>query len=412
MDAITRRRFLIASGVTGAGALAAGSAAVTWSQLHDRAASDALPVGAKILVIVTLYGGNDGLNTVIPYADPAYHAARPELAYAPNEVLPLDSALGLNPGMTGMARLWHNKQLAIVRGVDYPNPDFSHFRSMDIWQTASPAEPVNTGWIGRWLDATGDDPIRAVNIGSVLPPLAVGTKCTAAALPLGNTRALPAVLGDAITGLSHADPKDTPADGMVTRSYQGERTVAATFGKVLDPNAATPGTDTPSAAGSGGGSNSLKEQLDVVARCIKAGVPTTVYSVDLGGFDTHADEKVAQQGQLATLDAALTTFLTEMAADSRGRSVVTLVYSEFGRRVAANASQGTDHGSAGPVFLAGVPVRGGFYGEQPSLTDLDNGNLKSSVDFRTIYSEVLHRVLGADPTPVVGPTAPALGMLS
>ncbi|WP_373280808.1 DUF1501 domain-containing protein, partial [Mycobacterium celatum] len=134
-----------------------------------------------VLVIVTLYGGNDGINTVIPHADNAYHDARPELAYAPGDVLHLDQQLGLNPALKGMAQLWNQRKLAIVRGVSYPRPDHSHFRSMDIWQTASPAEPVSTGWIGRWLDA-GDDPLRAVNIGSVLPPLAVGEKCTAAAL--------------------------------------------------------------------------------------------------------------------------------------------------------------------------------------------------------------------------------------
>ncbi|MEO8889893.1 MAG: DUF1501 domain-containing protein [Jatrophihabitantaceae bacterium] len=412
MDTMTRRTFLIASGATGATALAAGSAAVTWSQLRSRAQSDPLPANAKVLVIITLYGGNDGLNTVIPYADPAYHSARPELAYSPSEVLHLDDSLGLNPGMKGLAGLWQNKQLGIIRGVDYPNPDFSHFRSMDIWQTASPDEPVNTGWVGRWLDATGDDPIRAVNVGSVLPPLAVGAKCTAAALPLGKSRPLPADLATAFTGLGRTDRADTPVDGMLTSSYRAERTVASTFGKLLDPNSADPGTDSESPAGSGGGASGLKQQLDVVSRCVKAGVPTTVYSVDLGGFDTHADEKGTQQAQLGILDAALTGFLDDMNADPRGRGVVVLVYSEFGRRVAANASQGTDHGSAGPVFVAGAPVRGGFYGEQPSLTDLVDGNLKSNVDFRTIYGELLHRVLGADPTRVLGTSRPELGFLA
>lgn len=412
MDGMTRRSFLIASGVTGGAALAAGSGLVTWKQLSHRASATPLPSGAKILVLVTLYGGNDGLNTVIPYADPAYHSARPELAYSATEVLHLDSELGLNPAMTGMAKLWRNKQLAIVRGVDYPNPDFSHFRSMDIWQSASPTAPVNTGWIGRWLDATGDDPIRAVNIGSVLPPLAVGAKCTAAALPLGKARPLPADLATAFAGLGHSDPTDTTADGMVTASYRAERTVASTFATILGPTAVTPGVDTESAAGSAGGSSSLKAQLDMVARCVKAGVPTTVYSVDLGGFDTHADEKGTQQTQLGVMDAAISGFLTDMASDPRGRGVVLMAYTEFGRRVVANASQGTDHGSAGPVFLAGTPVKGGYYGEQPSLTDLKNGNLKSNVDFRTIYGEVLHRVLGADPTQIIGPTPPELGILT
>ena len=162
--------------------------AVNWHDLLRAAQDRPLPADAGVLVIVTLYGGNDGINTLIPYADNAYHDARPELAYAPGDVLHLDEQLGLNPAMNGLAQLWNQRQLAIVRGVGYPQPDHSHFRSMDIWQTASPAEPVSTGWIGRWLDATGDDPLRAVNIGPVLPPLAVGEKYTAAALSTGRRR--------------------------------------------------------------------------------------------------------------------------------------------------------------------------------------------------------------------------------
>ena len=141
-----------------------------------------MPDGSGILVIVTLYGGNDGINTVIPYTDNAYHDARPDLAYAPDEVLPLDGQFGLNPALAGLAGLWGTRRLAIVRGVGYPNPDRSHFRSMDIWQTASPKDPVPTGWIGRWLDAGGDDPLRAINVGAVLPLLAVGEKQIASAL--------------------------------------------------------------------------------------------------------------------------------------------------------------------------------------------------------------------------------------
>ena len=412
MDTLTRRRFLIASGVTGGAALVAGSAAVTWEQLHSRAVSDPLPAGSTVLVVVTLYGGNDGLNTVIPYADSAYHAARPELAYAPSEVLHLDSSLGLNPAMKGLAALWAQKHLAVVRGVGYPKPDHSHFRSMDIWQTASPDEPVPTGWIGRWLDATGDDPVRAVNIGSVLPPLAVGAKTTAAALPLGSAQPLAAPLASAVTALGKPDPTDGSAAAQVCSSYRAERTVTATLGRALDPSGSEPNQDQPSAAGSAGGQSSLKQQLDVVARCVKAGVPTRVYAVSLGGFDTHADEKGTQQAQLGVLDYALSGFLTDMAGDPRGRGVVALVYSEFGRRVQANASQGTDHGTAGPVFVAGQPVHGGFYGNEPSLTDLDDGDLKASTDFRMVYGELLARVLGVDPARVLGTDRPRLGFLA
>src|SRR6478609_3269378 len=182
---------------------------ISWRTLADRAAADPLTVGTKILVIVTLYGGNDGLNTVIPYQDSAYHDARASFGDTMDEVLRLDDTLGLNPAMKGTAGLWSAGQLAVVRGVGYPQPDRSHFRSMDIWQTASPAAPVNTGWIGRWLDSTGDDPVRAVNIGSVLPPLAVGANSAAAALPLGHETRLPADLETALRGLGTPDPSDS-----------------------------------------------------------------------------------------------------------------------------------------------------------------------------------------------------------
>lgn len=403
MNTLTRRRFLQCSGVVGGAALLAGSAAVTREELMGHAAARPLASGAKVLVVLTLYGGNDGLNTVIPYADAAYHDARPELAYTPQEVIHLDDRLGLNPALKGLASQWRAGRLAIVNGVDYPNPDYSHFRSMDIWQTASPGEPVATGWIGRWLDATGDDPVRAVNIGSVLPPLAVGSRCTAAALSPGGNQPLPRDFAAAVTALAGSDPADSPQDAMVCECYRAERTVATTFAGVKSGVKSGAGTDAAS----------LAAQLTEVGQCVKAGVPTRVYSVQLGGFDTHADEKGTQQALLGTLDSALSSFLDSMAADPRGRGVVVLAYSEFGRRVAANASQGTDHGSAGPVFVAGVPVRGGrCYGEQPSLTDLDDGNLKYTVDFRTVYGELLDRALGADPQRVLGLRHTDLGFLA
>jgi uncharacterized protein (DUF1501 family) len=401
VDTVSRRRFLIASGVTGGAALLAGSSAVTWHQLHERAAATPRATGDPVLVVVTMYGGNDGLNTLVPYDDAAYHAARPELAYKPEDVLRLGDGLGLNPALKGMAKLWQGKQLAIVRGVGYPKPDRSHFRSMDIWQTASPAEPTNTGWIGRWLDATGDDPLRAVNVGAVLPPLAVGRKSTAAALAVGRTKQLPAAVGTAVAGLGKADPGDTAARAMVCEAYRAQRAVAATFDPVVD------GEQSDDEAG-----DNLKAQLDVVAQCIKAGVPTKVYAVSLDGFDTHADEKETQQSLLGTLDLSLSGFLAEMAASPHGRDVVVLAYSEFGRRVAANASQGTDHGTAGPVFIAGAPVRGGFYGDQPSLTDLVDGDLKTTVDFRAVYGELVHRTLGGDPHQVLDAVPAELGFLS
>src|SRR3984885_8250381 len=191
MTALSRRKFLLASAGLGATGLVSSACPASWPAPTAEAKQRPLAEGSGVLVILTLYGGNDGINTVIPYADNAYHDARPELAYAPNDVLALDGQLGLNPALKGLAQQWNNRKLAIVRGASYPQPDHSHFRSMDIWQTASPAQPVSTGWIGRWLDATGNDPLRAVNIGPVLPFLAVGETHTAAALSTVHQEAEP-----------------------------------------------------------------------------------------------------------------------------------------------------------------------------------------------------------------------------
>jgi uncharacterized protein (DUF1501 family) len=397
MAQFSRRQLLVGSSVLGALGLAGGSL-ITWDELHQRAATSSLPQGAGILVLLTMYGGNDGINTVIPYADNAYHDARPELSYQPGEVLHLDGQLGLNPAMKGFADLWSKRNLAIVRGVGYPHPDHSHFRSMDIWQTAAPDSPVNTGWIGRWLDATGDDPVRAVNIGPVLPQLAMGAKHTAAALDPISAPLSPE-LSTALSGLAATDPHDSPAQALVCAGYHAEQTVTQTFSSI-GRNPAKPG------------GNPRTAQLELVGKCIKAGVPTRVYSVSLDGFDTHADERRTQQQLLGRFDEAVSAFLTDMAGHPRGRDVVLMAYSEFGRRVAANASQGTDHGTAGPVFVAGAPVKGGFYGDEPSLTDLDNGDLKTTVDFRDVYSELMHRVVAADPGPAVGTGRHDLGLIA
>lgn len=397
MPQLNRRRFLLASAGVGAAGLLSRTVAVNWHDLTRAAQDNPLPEGAGVLVLLTLYGGNDGINTLIPYADNAYHDARPELAYAPGDVIRLDETSGLNPALKGMAEMWNRGQLAIVRGVGYPRPDHSHFRSMDIWQTASPDEPVPTGWIGRWLDATGDDPLRAVNVGPVLPPLAVGEKHTAAAVstdrpPAGESDRLDAVM----ERLGADGPDDTPAMAAVCKAYRAARVTDKAFSTVPFDAAEH---------------NPLAAQLSVVASAVKARVPARVYTVQLAGFDTHAAELGTQQRQLQTLDAAVSPFLRDMAGDRYGRNVVLMAYSEFGRRVRANASQGTDHGTAGPVFVAGAPVKGGFYGEEPSLTDLDDGDLKHTTDFRDIYYELLTHTIGTDPTPSVGSGRTALGFL-
>ncbi len=393
MNSLTRRRFLAASGVT---ATVAAGAALGWFELIDRARTDPLPTDAHMLVMLTLYGGNDGLGTIFPAADPAYQRARPDLAYPEEEVLPLGEGLGLNPGMTGLKKLWDDRHLAIVRGVSYPQPDHSHFRSMAIWQTASPTDPLPTGWLGRWLDASGSDPLLAVSIGPVLPPMLAGATTAGAALPLGGLTLPQGALGRAFTALGQSAPGEpAPQAAAAAAVTDLHRAVAAFASAVNGPtNIAHPGRQ-------GGGA--LAAQLDIVARCIEIGAPSRVYCVSLGGFDTHADERATQQRLLTQLDSAVASFLDRMATTDRGRKVVLAAYSEFGRRVAANASQGTDHGTSGPVLIAGHPVTGGFYGDQPSLTDLDDGDLKTTTDFRDTYATLLAKVLNTDPAHILGP---------
>jgi uncharacterized protein (DUF1501 family) len=346
--------------------------------------------------VVTLYGGNDGLNTLIPYADPAYQSARPDLAYAAGDVLRIDDAFGFNPALKGLKGLYDAKKVAVIRGVGYPKPDRSHFRSMDIWQTAQPDRPGNTGWLGRWLDSVGGDPRHAVSFEPVLPPLLAGATTAGAAVPLSGLRLPNGVKPEVLTGFGKASAGEPPLQARAARAFADLVEVDAMIRDVKEQASPSPSGEASPATATGG-HFALDGQLDLVEQCIRAGVATRVFSVSLGGFDTHADEKAPQQAQLSRLDTALSGFMQRMA----GRGVVTLVYSEFGRRVRANASNGTDHGTAGPVFVLGDGVRGGLHGEQPSLTDLDAGDLKFSTDFRSVYATLLAKVLGADPGKVL-----------
>ncbi|MCY1145639.1 DUF1501 domain-containing protein [Actinoplanes sp. Pm04-4] len=384
MDTITRRRFLIASGVTAAAAASAVGVREILATAGDRDPQ------AKTLVLVTLYGGNDGLNTVIPYADPAYAAARPDFAYSADELLDLGEGEALNPGLPGLHKLFGEKRLAIVRGVGYPKPNRSHFQSMDIWQTAQPDRPGTTGWLGRWLDTAGGDPRLAISFEPVLPPLLAGARSAGATVPGGELKLPAGVTPELLTRMG------APVAGEPAALARA----AACFGdlsRVRDlvsnaPIAEDDDADAPATA-TGGAAPPLDQQLALVARCIEANVATRVYSVSLGGFDLHADGKDAQKSLLAKLDKALAAFAERMA----GKGVVVAVYSEFGRRVRANASDGTDHGTASNVFLISDSIEGGLHGEPPSLTDLDDGDLKFTTDFRDVYAMLLADVLEADP---------------
>ncbi|HCT81696.1 MAG TPA: hypothetical protein DGT23_34980 [Micromonosporaceae bacterium] len=396
MDSLTRRKFLIASGVTGAGALATGATSFTLQDILETAGVlDPAEENSGTLVVVTLYGGNDGLNTVIPFADKAYQAARPDLAYNEGEVLKLSDTVGLNPAMKGFHRLFGEKRLGVVRAVGYPKADRSHFRSMDIWHTANPTRPGSTGWLGRWLDTVGGDPRMAISFESVLPPLLAG-ELSAGAVVGRNGVKLPKNLPlKTVSALGQAAAGESILQARAAACFADLANVD-TFIKEVNADAAAAAAAGQARATGTGGAGALANQLNLVAQCIEAKVATRAFSVSLGGFDTHADEKVPHQALLSMLDRSVTAFLDRVSATEQGKKVTVAIYSEFGRRVKANASDGTDHGAASDVILIGGGVKGGLHGEPPNLSKLDDGDVKFTTDFRDVYASLLENVLLSD----------------
>ena len=378
---------------------AAGAAATQLSlaSIAEAAQTRPMPTGTPILVVVTLYGGNDGLNTLVPYKDPIYSASRPGISLTAKDVIPLGvDDLALNATMVGFKTLWDRGQLAIIRGVGYPTPDYSHFSSMAFWQTASPHTFLNSGWIGRWLDTQPADPFKAIGLGSVLPPLLAGVKNSGSVLPLGGLVVPKGLMGQEFKALGKSSSSDSPLQAAAAASFGDLMSMSKKIEPVLSKPAPVP-DDLPSAIGGNFGSDtSLSQQLDIVAKLIAAGAPTKVWAVSLGGFDTHADEVKAQSALIGTVSTAITKFLSQVHATDRANDVTVMVHSEFGRRVKANGTSGTDHGTSGPVFVLGQGVNGGqFFGDEPSLSKLVNGDLAVTTDFRNIYGSMIEDVLGA-----------------
>ena len=371
-----------------------------------------IPTTPGILVMVTLYGGNDGLNTLIPLDAAPYLTGRGALAYKASESIPLAEGLGLHPNLAGFKGLWDTKQLAIVRGVGYPNPSRSHFRSQDIWSSAVPATFERTGWLGRWYDSVSTDPLGMAAIASSVPRFLIGRKSSAVVVGGATASGGSSDFKMATRLLSQPDDSLGSLAARVRSTSADLGRVDTVFGPMLASQSSVSiqtATLEPGAVARAG--NVLDDQLNVVARLIKGGAPTRAYAVSLGGFDTHANERANHARLMTILDQAVTGFLRVMAADPNGQGVTVVVYSEFGRRLAANGSAGTDHGTAAPMFVAGAKVKGGFYGDQPSLTDLDQGDLKFTTDFRSVYSTLLSGVLGADPLSALDKPYANLGFL-
>ena len=400
MDTVTRRKFLKL--ISGTVAIGAAAPLLSFNEIAQAAIDRPLPANTPILVVVTLYGGNDGLNTVIPYTDPIYFSSRPDISYKQEVLLPLDAELALNPAMKGLKSLWDQKQVAIIRGVGYPNPDRSHFSSMAKWQTAAPEKHLNTGWLGRWVDTQTEDAMLAISLGSVLPPMLAGAKRSGSALPIGGLVIPKGALANQCAQLAKISKKDSTLMAAAATSMRNLFNISASVQPVLKlPAPVAPDLPTTN-GGNAGGDNNLAQQLDVVAKLIAAGSPTRVWSVSLGGFDTHANEANAQAELLGVVSDSLSRFMGQLKATSRANDVTIMVYSEFGRRVVGNGSQGTDHGTSGPMFLIGKTVKGGFYGEQPSLKNLYKGDLAVTTDFRDVYATVIEKVLNSPVDPTLG----------
>ncbi len=363
----------------------------------------------RVLVVVQLGGGNDGLNTVVPYFSNEYYRRRPGLAVqAPGRnqdaALELDAeaGVGLNPAFEAFKELYDDGVASVIQGVGYPNPNRSHFTSMDIWHTAS-TDASGNGWLGRYMDNQCNGtphPEASIAIGRTAPLAMLGDVQKPVSF---ESEELFRWLGESIhptledpyhdiTRAGAIDDVDPDSQlGFLMRTALDAQVSSDRIREAVKRQPLAPYDR-----------NNLAQQLRVVAAMIRDGMATRVYYVSMGGFDTHANQAGQHARLLREVGGALRSFHRDLKAQGNSGRVMTMVFSEFGRRVAQNASGGTDHGTAAPMYLVGDMVRPGLLGDHPSLTDLDGGDLKYNVDFRSVYSAVLKNWMGADPVAALG----------
>jgi uncharacterized protein (DUF1501 family) len=399
----SRRKFLASVSAASAGLVSLAPRAPGF--LLESAAYGADRPGENVLVVVQLSGGNDGLNTVVPYTDEIYKKKRrASLAIDARQVLKIDGSLGFHPSLKGFSTLLENHQLAIVQGVGYPNPNRSHFESMDIWHSAriETKERAN-GWLGRAFDARKAAMTRsidppALHLGDERQPLALSARDVPSPsirsldqfkLETGNNERQRAAIEAAVgTARSNRSELLTFIQTRSTSALEVSRRIEAS-NQAYKASVTYPATP-------------LAQNLKRIAQLIDAGLTTRVYYVALDGFDTHSDQPAAHAGLLDQLGGALAAFAEDLQAHSHLDRVTTLVFSEFGRRVEENASRGTDHGAAAPVFVVGGRVRAGLIGNHPRLDDLINGDLKFHTDFRSVYATILEKWLEWSAVPILG----------
>ena len=401
-----RREFLRNSSL-----VACGLTVPTFVRRTASAAPTADRSGAKdtILVVVQLTGGNDGLNTVIPFNDPDYAKYRPTLKVPTDQVKKLNDAVGLHPSLDGLAELWQDRSLSVIQGVGYPNPDQSHFRSMDIWQAASTAPTLTEGWVGKALKTMPNAPAFHLAATNESAPLAL----TGAPVRAPSITSLADFQLKTIDGASK-DGKDQRS--LIENVSQPggkpglldfvKRTAVNTYAsskrlqeiaKNYEPKTAYPQTG-------------LANRLKLAAQLISADLGARVFYVSIDGFDTHANQAAAHPGLLAEVSGAITAFWKDMAAQGHKDRLAVMTFSEFGRRAKENGSRGTDHGSGAPMFLVGGKIKPGVVGAHPSLAKLEDGNLAHHTDFRQVYAAVLDQWLGVSSKEVLGERYKALDL--
>ncbi len=413
-----RRNFLTRT-VGASSLLAVGSVVPEFLANAADAADKADPKKAKdtILVVVELTGGNDGLNTVAPFGDDLYHKARPTIALTKKEALKLNDYCGLHPRMTDMKRLYDDKRLAVVQGVGYPNPDRSHFESMDIWQLADPKRANTSGWLARTIPGMNitDAGVPGMYFGDERLPVAlqgadggVISMADRASFKLqlsGNEKPRKGLLEDL-----NADTKGPAADlaAFVRKRQLQTYTSLKTLEEALKESGGNPQEQVSRFRpnGQADGLNSLSGRLQLIAKLIQKGLGTRIYYVQLAGFDTHSGQAKMHEDLLGDLSNSIGQFFNSLATYTpegmTGDRVAVMTYSEFGRRVKENGSRGTDHGSGSCMFVAGNKVVGGLVGKHPSLSDLTDGDLKYHTDFRRVYATLLDDWLGVNSKDVLG----------
>ncbi len=349
----------------------------------------------RVLVVIQLAGGNDGLNTLVPFRDDAYYKARPKIAIARDKTLKVTDEFALHPEMKELRALHDDGQLGIVSSVGYPNPNRSHFRATEIWETATPEKDVLTGWVGRYFDAECRgiaSPMLGLQLGE--KPALTFAHAKSRAVTLTNPRLFQwdtGTTGHAMDRLNRVRATGNDQLDFLQRTANDTLTLSKKIQDALkDTRTATEYAPF-----------NFSQSLKVVAQMIAADVPTRVYYVSLGGFDTHVTQVGRHAGLLQELSQGLGSFVKDLKALGHLDRTLVMTFSEFGRRVAENEQQGTDHGTAGVMFLAGGNVKAGIHGVRPNLTDLDEGDLKFGTDFRRVYATVLANWFKADPKSIL-----------